>query len=281
MIRARTQLPSAIQAMISDSNIIDSFTCTGCVELITVRRVVMPFGPEVGKERDILYGCRCEDLEMASIALKKRKEAEEWRLSQLFDQNSLVNRDLQLASFDSYKPDSKSQQLAFGCAQHYVREFTRDSPRNLILTGSFGVGKSHLALAVAKGLIDKGHSAIFVSVPKLLTKLKATYNKNSELAEDELLCLLEKVDCLVLDDIGAENGSSHSGSWSTSKIFEVLDRRMGKHTIFTTNLNGRELQEKVGARNFSRMMHQTEVVTLTGSDYRLRHFMQKEREMRK
>ncbi|GAE36646.1 ATP-binding protein [Halalkalibacter akibai] len=153
-----------------------------------------------------------------------------------------------------------------------MAEFSFDFPRNLLLTGSYGLGKSHLAAAMLKELLGKGHTGIFISVPKLLTKLKATYKKNSEFAEDDLLTVLEQADCLVLDDIGAEHGNDHSGSWSIAKVFEVVDSRLGKHTIYTTNLNGRDLQEKVGARNFSRMMQQCEAITIQGDDYRLRQF---------
>ncbi|WP_250637008.1 ATP-binding protein [Lentibacillus amyloliquefaciens] len=76
------------------------------------------------------------------------------------------------------------------------------------------------------------------------------------------------MDLLVLDDIGAEQQTE----WSTSKLFEILDDRSGKATVYTTNLSSDELKERVGERNFSRMMDNTNVIVMNGSDYRRRAF---------
>lgn len=209
---------------------------------------------------------------MVKELLQKREEKRKQRIYDLFDQKSLINASLKQATFENYIPSNEYLTRAKQVCQQFTKTFTKDSPRNLILCGSYGIGKSHLARAMTSDIMQKDATAIFISVPKLLTKLKATYNRKSEHTEDELLSMLEEVDCLVLDDIGAEYGTDHSGSWATSKVFEVVDSRMGKHTIYTTNLNGQELQAKVGARNFSRMMQDTEVVKMHGDDYRLKHF---------
>ncbi|WP_368505236.1 ATP-binding protein [Alkalihalophilus sp. As8PL] len=267
-------LPPTIQAMISDSNIVKISNCQGCHEKITVRRVIIPFGPEKGSEQELTYGCRCEDIRIANDVIKRRKVLERKRIYNLFDRESLMNPDLFEASFETYTPSTESQKTAMDATKHYSETFTKDKPRNLLLTGTYGIGKSHLAAATLKPLIDEGYTSIFISVPKLLTKLKATYNKNSEFSEDSYLQLLEEADCLVLDDLGAEQGSEKAGSWSISKLFEIVEGRIGKHTIYTTNLGGEALQEKVGARNFSRMMQHTKVITMTGPDHRLSQFTQ-------
>lgn len=259
--------------MISDSNIVRKYLCEGCAFPVVVRRTIIPFGPKKGTAAEITYGCRCEDLRIAEDVLRNKERLEKEKLLQLFDQNSLINNDLKESRFETYVPANQEQKAAQAAAERFVHTFALNSPQNLLFTGTYGLGKSHLAAAILKEVLALGHSGIFTSVPKLLSKLKATYSKNSEHSEDELLTALEKTDCLVLDDIGAEHGSEHSGSWSTSKVFEIVDSRIGKHTIFTTNLNAAELQKKMGQRNFSRMMHQTEVVTVKGSDYRLKQFI--------
>ncbi|WP_081457653.1 ATP-binding protein [Alkalihalophilus pseudofirmus] len=273
MKKACTHLPPTIQAMTSDSNIINRMVCTGCHEKITVRRVFIPFGPEKGTEKELTYGCRCEDIELAKNVLKRRKELERKRIYQIFDRESLLNQDLLESSFDSYVPRTESQKSAYKQVREFCDTYSKDKPRNLLLTGSYGLGKSHLSSAALKVLIESGYTSIFISVPKLLTKLKATYNKHSEFSEDNYLELLEKADCVVLDDVGAEHGRDPS-SWATSKLFEIIDSRIGKHTIYTTNLGGKALQDKVGARNFSRMMQKTKVIAISGPDHRLSHFSQ-------
>jgi DNA replication protein DnaC len=122
--------------------------------------------------------------------------------------------------------------------------------------------------------MEKGERCIFISVPKLLSKIRSTYNKRSEYSEDDLLKWLERVECLVLDDVGAEQRktSDDGESWAVSKLFEIIDSRAGKHTIYTTNLSSGELRRSVGPRNFSRMMQDTIILKLDGEDYRLKDF---------
>lgn len=259
------------RAMTLDFNIVDKYTCSGCGEMVTVRKVIMPIGPEKGKPTHIEYGCKCEEINIVNQILQQREEMKKRRTYKVFDQNSLINDSLKQATFENFNRSDDNLAKAFHVALHYAKNFNKDATMNLIFSGSYGVGKSHLACSIANFIMEQGYTAIFISVPKLLTKLKATYNRNSEHTEDDLLSMIETVDCLILDDIGAEHGSDHQ-SWATSKVFEVVDSRMGKHTIYTTNLNGEALQEKVGPRNFSRMMQDTKVITMHGEDYRLRDF---------
>jgi DNA replication protein DnaC len=115
--------------------------------------------------------------------------------------------------------------------------------------------------------MKKDYSGIFVSVPKLLQAFRNTYNNDSEISEGQLLQALETVDCLVLDDIGAENKTD----WATDKLFNIIDSRQGKSTIFTSNLDMKALENPktgVGPRNFSRIMMNANVQKVFGPDHR-------------
>ncbi|MDY0394755.1 ATP-binding protein [Virgibacillus halophilus] len=111
--------------------------------------------------------------------------------------------------------------------------------------------------------MEQGKECLFLSLPKLLTKIKETYN-NKGVTEDELLEVIKRVDLLVLDDLGAE----HNTDWAISKVFEILDDRSGKATIYTTNLNSEQLRERFNERNFSRLLENTKVIVMNGEDYR-------------
>jgi len=201
--------------------------------------------------------------EEARSAYVKRKQE---KIKQLFDDKSLINKDLQKANFDNYKPTNEGLQTALTLAQRYASIFNLDKPINLLLYGSYGTGKSHLSVAITKELMQKGLTCIFVSMPKLLTKIKTTYNKKSEQTESDLMDYIESVDLLVLDDIGAEKDNE----WALSKLFEIIDGRIGKHTVFTTNFATEDLRSRIGERNFSRVMQNTHEVKMVGQDYRLK-----------
>jgi DNA replication protein DnaC len=76
----------------------------------------------------------------------------------------------------------------------------------------------------------------------------------------------------VLDDLGAEviKKDENGESWALQKLFEIVDARQGKHTIYTTNLNEEKLLIKYNPRNISRIMFQTDTVRLEGQDHRLK-----------
>lgn len=148
---------------------------------------------------------------------------------------------------------------------NYTTDFNEN--KGLIFVGDYGVGKSHLAYSICTKAREEGLTSIFITVPELLTKLKSTFSQTGNHTEEELLIALKNVDLLVLDDIGAD----YSTEWSTSKIFEVINSRIGKNNIYTTNSNSRELTNKIGKRNFSRMMENVQLIKMYGDDYRLRN----------
>lgn len=244
-----------------------------CGEMIQVVKFIVPFGPNKGNETTFKKGCKCEEKKLEDEMRHFRKNGELHRMRQLFEDESLVNDDLMQATFHSYKAatqDLKTVQIEL---MKSAQGFDLKEPHTFILTGTYGVGKSHLAYAYSRYLLEQKYSTLFLSVPKLLTKIKSTYNKSAEATESELLDFIASVDLLVLDDIGAEHQAKTDGeSWAQSKLFEIIDSRVGKHNIYTTNLEVKELQSVLGNRNFSRVMQRAKVFKMVGPDYRLRDF---------
>jgi DNA replication protein DnaC len=239
--------------------------CNGCG--VTVRLVeVIPKGSLPGGRFKL--GCRCEELRIVREIMAENKRRHTERIRALFDRLSLISPSLKNARFETFRVETDSQRQALAAAKAYVERFGTGPAENMLFVGPYGTGKSHLAVSVVRALIDREYTGIFASVPDLLTKIKATYNRRSDVSEDDVLEALRTVDVLVLDDIGAEYSGNADESWAESKIFEVMNARQGMATVYTTNLNGEQLQAKIGARNFSRMCEGLVVVKLSGRDYR-------------
>ncbi|PFG13049.1 ATP-binding protein [Bacillus sp. es.036] len=265
---------SLLKTKIAPMKVLRQIKCSGCGEIVNEVEGTVALGPEAGKLFRAFKGCKCEEKRLAKESRKVQSAMLERKTKAIFNQNSLVNRSLQRATFENYEPTNKQLIDAKETVEEFVKEFKSSNPENLLLAGSYGTGKSHLSYAAVRALLDKGYSGLFLSVPKLLTKIKDTYNSHSEFSEAELLEAVEKVDLLVLDDIGTEytNAKNKNDNWTQTKLFEVMDSRAGKHTIFTTNLSSDELSKKVNERNFSRMMDGTTVLKMTGKDYRRKSF---------
>ena len=71
---------------------------------------------------------------------------------------------------------------------------------------------------------------------------------------------------MVFDDFGI-----NMNDFATVKMFELIESRVGKHNIYTTNLNAQELSKnKDMQRIFSRIMSNTTLIKMNGEDYRMR-----------
>lgn len=244
------------------------YTCEGCGNETVIMQQPVIGGPNRGKTMQYKRGCLCWENKQAREA---KREQREYQVRQMVGKYSTVNPDLEAASFDTFQATTPNLQQALRIAREYADGFDLSKPSNLLFAGMYGLGKSHLSYSICKELREKGHIAVFVSVPKLLTVIKSTYQRNSEFSEAELLGVMSTVDLLALDDIGAERSKRDEDreTWATEKLFEIIDGRSGRHTIYTTNLTAAELPQRVGQRNFSRMMMNTQPVKLEGQDYRI------------
>ncbi|MGG3800633.1 ATP-binding protein [Metabacillus fastidiosus] len=252
--------------MSMDSSVTNEYTCEGCGSQVKEFTTVIALGPMAGEKVTSKIGCNCMLYEQIK---EEQKEADKSRIKRIFEDNSLINANLKKANFKNFEQDRFP--TAYKTAADYVRNFDLSDPSNLFFQGPFGTGKSHLSVSISKALVALGYSSIFISLPKLYTKIRSTYNKNSEITEDQLMQALFKVDLLVLDDIGAEGEAK---GWSVGKAFEIIDQRSGKHNIYTTNLSSDDFESsRDTARLFSRIMENTKPVIMNGTDYRKRHFL--------
>lgn len=207
-------------------------------------------------------GCECSMIEAGKQAEKQRKQK---AVNQIFRQ-STVNASIKDATVRNYQPKNADQEKAKSTAIEYVTTFSTDNPKSLILQGSYGTGKSHLAYAIAKAIKKEGYSVAFMHIPMLMERIKATYNRNAAETTDELVKLLSGIDLLVLDDVGVEN-TEHT----LNKLFSIVDNRTGKNNIFTTNFSDKELKQNMNWQRInSRMKHNARTVRMLGDDYRER-----------
>ncbi|MBR4201771.1 MAG: ATP-binding protein, partial [Oscillospiraceae bacterium] len=134
------------------------------------------------------------------------------------------------------------QNLAF-CKQ-YAEQFSPTESCNLFLHGGTGLGKTHLSLAVANVLLQKGFTVIYDSLSSLLHILEQEQFSRGRSDEEDTLAALLECDLLILDDFGAEFDTS----FSRSMIYTILNSRMNacKPLIVNTNLTTGEIKEKYG-----------------------------------
>ncbi|MDY0396806.1 ATP-binding protein [Virgibacillus halophilus] len=254
--------------------LIKTFVCKGCGKSVEQKEMVIPMGPRKGEIIIANLGCKCEDIRLVEQAIRQGKKNKMRKIERIFRNNSMMNKSLEKANFSTYNPTTPDLERAKGKLLEYANTFDVNESGNILLVGNYGTGKSHLAISVSKALMEKKFTSLFLSVPKLLTKIKHTYSAASQFSEADILELIGMVDLFVLDDLGAEyiNMKNSTDNWAHTKLFEVLDNRAGKPTIFTSNLNSEQLEIKMNERNFSRILDDTEIIQMNGPDYRRKEF---------
>jgi DNA replication protein DnaC len=155
-----------------------------------------------------------------------------------------------------------------------VRKFIDDLDLNLAegrglwLSGGTGTGKTTLAMLVSKAALQASHSVAIYSLPKLLARIRSTYD--SAPGGDSYLTFFERltsVDLLHIDDLGAEKRSD----WVLEQLYALVNERYDERRamLVTTNLNEIELQEQIGERTVSRLLEICgEPRGLMGEDHR-------------
>jgi DNA replication protein DnaC len=178
----------------------------------------------------------------------------------------LLPESLKAAGFKNYQETNKVTTGAKTKAISYTKSYIAGERYNLLVMGNPGTGKSHLCAAIARTLKEKGLTVGFLTTGKLLSKIKATYQKGAMKTEEDILQDLKKLDLLILDDIGSEAGGNDD--WRKGILFEVIESRSRKPTIYTSNLTDTDLPIAVGERIHSRLYDNTQFIDLFTEDFR-------------
>lgn len=186
---------------------------------------------------------------------------------------------LSISTFDSFRLDvyPETAQGARGLSprammqktldkcRRYAHEFSLESP-SLLLQGGVGLGKTHLSLAIAGEVINKGYGVIYGSTQSFMYRIEREHFGKAEQGEDTL-SLLRSADLLILDDLGTE----YTSPFIVSVMYELINSRLlaSKPTIISTNLTVDGLTEKYTERMVSRILGAYNRYQFCGKDLRV------------
>ncbi len=150
----------------------------------------------------------------------------------------------------------------------FVEEFDQKGG-NLLFTGTTGRGKTFLTNCIAKELIDRCHSVIYLSAHDLFEVFsKYRFEAQTEEEMRDMHHFILECDLLIIDDLGTELNNS----FTSSQLFFCINQRLlnQKSTIISTNLSLNQLRDEYTDRVVSRMMSNYTVIPLYGEDIRLK-----------
>jgi DNA replication protein DnaC len=197
-----------------------------------------------------------------------------------------IPRRYEHCSLESYETNFPSSNRTLGAAHLRARKFVESYPletagTGLLLTGSIGVGKTHLAVGILQALVsERGATGLFFDYRDLLKQVQNSYNSQVRETELEILRPVFEAEVLVLDELGA----SKPTEWVWDTVAHILNTRYNdrRTTIITTNYaNGAPLStvtdgrvreetlgDRIGERMRSRLQEMCVVVEMQGEDFR-------------
>ncbi len=191
------------------------------------------------------------------------------------------------------QPDAGAWNRRLSQARVVIEAFARNYPAGgetgILLMGSCGTGKTHLAVSALRHLMLRGHGARFYDYRELLKEIQASYDPDHPVSEMGVLEPVLETEVLLIDDIGASKPSD----WALDTMGHILNKRYNEKrvTLLTTNyLDGSEvtvapvrmpsgqavtaprdqtLTDRLGPRIRSRLYEMCRTVELIAPDYRL------------
>ena len=146
--------------------------------------------------------------------------------------------------------------------QAYAHNFSTDN-KSLLMLGSAGLGKTHLACAIANQVMKDGYTVMYSSSQSLFSKIEQARFTDEDVISDILNC-----DLFILDDLGAESMTNYS----LSVLYNIVNTRMisKKPCIYTSNLTTQAaLQKRYGEKISSRLLGTCDTFFFVGNDIRI------------
>lgn len=176
----------------------------------------------------------------------------------------------EIEDFDfNFQPSINKEKVLELCELQFI-----DRNENIVLVGTPGVGKTHIAISIGLKAANQRISTYFIKCHKLLENLKVAYEENR--LEDRLKHY-RKYKVLIIDEVGFLPISD----FESKILFQLIDMRYEvKSTILTSNLTLDKWNTIFNDVNISnaiidRIVHHSSLFNINGTSYRIKDKLEK------
>ncbi len=137
----------------------------------------------------------------------------------------------------------------------------------MAFTGTVGTGKTHLLAAISNNLLARGVAVCFVNTPSFISELRRSQFQEGKLYKQ--ISRINTTEVVIFDDLAKEK----STEWVQNQYYEIINHRYINYlpTLFSTNCNMDEIEDKLGDATASRLYAMTKerLIHIEDDDYRM------------
>lgn len=165
-------------------------------------------------------------------------------------------------TFDTYEVKTETQKKAAQAVRSFLVAIAGGGFKSLVMLGSAGVGKTHLACALIRE-IDGGK---YRTAPDIIEELRRAKSFTADETEAEIISYYGRVPLLVVDEIGRGINATDE----KYMIYQVLNARYNtrRPTVLISNHNKADFLAYVGVAAADRLVESAEIIELEGESYR-------------
>lgn len=193
------------------------------------------------------------------VRQKEAKQAEHDRIERY--KKSGVPERYWTESLDTYQVTNKMQETAARAIGEFLREIKCGAFRTLVLIGTAGTGKTHLACGAIREYGGK-----FANAPDIIEEIRRAKSFSADQTEKQIIDHYSHVKLLVVDEIGR-------GIAATDEkyiLYQIINARYNtrKPTVLISNFTKADFLKYIGVAAADRLVESGDIVEMNGESFR-------------
>lgn len=217
-----------------------------------------------GEMQTVPVMCDCQKAAYDSIHEQEKARRLDMRRDAM-RKEGLYDRRWQQATFDlDDGRDAKASELCRSYADNFSDMLRQN--QGLMLFGGLGTGKTFLAACIGNAVIDSGYSVLMASLPSLISQANEDYGDGRA----DLMARIQRVDLLILDDVGVERDTA----FSNEQAYEIINARYraNRPLVITTNISASGMVQEQNLnrkRTYDRLIEMCKPLMVHGESRRM------------
>jgi DNA replication protein DnaC len=208
-----------------------------------------------------LANMTAEEIAAHDAEIKRQEEEQEQRERIERYKRSGVPERYYNESLDTYKITNEMQKAAARAIGEFLREIKCGAFRTLVLIGSAGTGKTHLACGVVREYGGK-----YATAPDIVEVIRRAKSFSADQTEQQIIDSYSHMSLLIIDEIGRGIAATDE----KYMLYQIINARYNtrKPTVLISNFTKADFLKYIGVAAADRLVESGDIVEMNGESFR-------------